>query len=447
MIELNKKYGCLIVLDQGEEYEKSEYYLKILERYQELKEELNPLLLRLESIQEEIANNHKLQMMVENNSYTKQYSDFENRFRKLSFELMINLEYNEYKDIELKLETHYKCKCRCGKVHFYNEKTLENNPRYCFYPISIADTSCSYSYKAKNSSRKKEQKYKGLENVYLWTKPRAKSSYIGAQRDFLYEQEEWDYSLPSEKYCELYNKNKIKKITQKEEEHRLMVANLPRINVKNFDEHYVGKQYESLYIAECVNDHLESEPMPYYTQMAYKGKRKHWSSIQVYKQYRCKCVLCGREQLITCDKFGIYPPTQYGYNAYNGYWSDVKCDCHHISSFQWIVNKLLFENDIKYSVEVSFSDLYGVGETNLLRFDFAIYNEDGSIKCLVECQGEQHFKSIDEYGGEEALKKQQANDELKREYVKKHNIPYIEISYKDKKYEKIEGILHSYDIL
>ena len=80
----------------------------------------------------------------------------------------------------------------------------------------------------------------------------------------------------------------------------------------------------------------------------------------------------------------------YGIHAYFGYWSNVYCDCHPISSFQWIVTKLLFDNNISYTVEYSFDDLYGSGGVNHLRYDFAVFNKDGSIKCLIECQGSQH---------------------------------------------------------
>jgi len=205
----------------------------------------------------------------------------------------------------------------------------------------------------------------------------------------------------------------------------------------------VGMKYESFEVVECTNDALESEPIPYFTQQHHKCYR----NITVYKQYRCRCYLCGRERLITCDKFGIYPPTKCGLNAYYGYWSKVQCGCHTISSFQWIVNKLLIENAITYSVEVSFPDLYGVSGDKHLRFDFAIYNEDGFISCLIECQGEQHYKPIEEFGGEYQFKIQKQNDQIKRAYAKKQNIPLLEISYKDKQYEKVKKILIQNEIL
>ena len=108
--------------------------------------------------------------------------------------------------------------------------------------------------------------------------------------------------------------------------------------------------------------------------------------------------------MITSNKFGIYPPTEYGVTAYYGYWSDLYCDCNPISSFQWIVNKILLESNVSYRVEVTFPDFYGIAGKSQLRYDFGILNSDGSILCLIECQGEQHYKSVDEFGGKISLK-------------------------------------------
>ena len=154
----------------------------------------------------------------------------------------------------------------------------------------------------------------------------------------------------------------------------------------------MGRRYESLDVLECVNNSLESVPTPYYTQR----HEKKYHDITIYKEYRCRCYLCGKEKLIKCDKFGIFPPTEYGYRAYGGYWSDVFCDCHAISSFQWIVTDILMKNGIDYRVEVSFDGVYGIDNETPLRFDFAIYKE-GKVWALIECQGERHFMPVEEF--------------------------------------------------
>jgi hypothetical protein len=72
--------------------------------------------------------------------------------------------------------------------------------------------------------------------------------------------------------------------------------------------------------------------------------------------------------------------------------------------------KIFHEYGISYHVKESFRGLLGTQGKRLLRFDFAIFNPDGSLKCLVECQGEQHFVAIEKFGGEDRLIKQKERD-------------------------------------
>ena len=416
MINNYCKYGCLTVLDMGEEYTHSEQYFAYKEKYDSLKVEIQSY---IEKRQKLVDENPSLFEMEEQNIITSENDDFHTQLCLLN--VQIYTRNKEFHRIKGKIEIHYKCQCKCGRIHYYNAKTIESKPKYCYYPVPVS-TRFTYSTKARNATYRKEQKYADLECVILCDKSKC---------------------IPSENYCDYYNAYKAKQLAKNEEKLRLTIAEIPRKLATNYDFDYVGLKYESLEILECINETLESIPMPYYTQQ----HKKWYSDIIVYKQYRCRCYLCGREQSVTCDKFGIFPPTEYGATAYNGYWSRVQCGCHPISSFQWIVNKLLFENKIPYRVEVSFSDLYGISGGKQLRFDFAIYNEDGSIKCLIECQGEQHYKPVDEFGGVYQYNVQVKNDELKREYTRSHNIPLIEISYKDKKYEEIKEILTEKGIL
>ncbi|MBR4948557.1 MAG: hypothetical protein IKZ29_08365 [Clostridiales bacterium] len=415
MVEKSKKYGCLTVLDDGEEYRRTELYIECLEKSDELRKVLEPYF----EMQNEVKTNYPEVFDKDRKiKLTNSGREACNKLRRLQWEYGFQLD--EFKQLQIKLAKHYKCECKCGKTHYYNSKTLESNPRFCIYPIPIASR-FTYSIKAQKATERKREKYSGIESVLLSDKADC---------------------VPSEDYCALYNKHREKQLTKNEEKLNLEIAALPRIKAKNYDVDYEGKQYESLLIEECINDHLESKPTFSFTQFHHK----RWHTITVYKQYRCKCLLCGREQLITCDKFGIYPPTEYGYRAYYGYWSDVSCDCHPISSFQWIVTKLLMENGIRYQVEYSFDDLYGIAGKNQLRFDFAVFNDDGTIKALIECQGEQHYKPVEEFGIYK-FQQQIKNDGLKRQYTASHNIPLIEISYKQKQIGIVEEILKNNGII
>ena len=302
----------------------------------------------------------------------------------------------------------YKCKCRkCGKIRYYTEETILTEPRFCYYPLYISDI-FTYSTRASNATYRKRQRYQNNETVY----------FVSDKNDL----------KPSDEYCDKWNEKKNKEITKQAEKEAAIIAALPRQYAKNYDIDYTGSLFESLEVLECVNDRLESAPDFHYNQR----HKKVYSDITVYKQYRCRCYLCGKEKLITCDQIGT---------------KSACCVCHQVSSFQWTVNKLFLEHKIPYRVEVSFPGLYGVQRKNLLQFDFAVYNEDGTIKCLIECQGEQHERPVEEFGGEFQYEMQRSNDELKREHVKTHKIPYIEISYKENKQEKILEILTKDGIL
>ena len=93
-----------------------------------------------------------------------------------------------------------------------------------------------------------------------------------------------------------------------------------------------------------------------------------------------------------------------------------------------IINSILQLSNINYKKEVSFDDLV---YEKALKFDFGIYDINNKLLCLIEYQGEQHYKACEHFGGEENFRKQQNRDNLKREYCRKNNIPLIEIPYTD----------------
>ena len=159
MIEAGQKYGCLTVLDSGEEYRASEYYKSLLSETKELKEKLSDLLIEQKDICE-LLSEYPYREMYENKiPKDEKYAEIDNRVRAFKNKAFFNWEYQRYLELVEKLKLKYKCKCKCGKVSYYNEYTLNKNPRYCFYPVSIADLQFSYSYGAKNANERKRRKY------------------------------------------------------------------------------------------------------------------------------------------------------------------------------------------------------------------------------------------------------------------------------------------------
>jgi very-short-patch-repair endonuclease len=101
--------------------------------------------------------------------------------------------------------------------------------------------------------------------------------------------------------------------------------------------------------------------------------------------------------------------------------------------------KFLDKNKIKYDYQKIFNDC--VLKT-YLPFDF--YLPEHNI--CIEYDGEQHFKSVDYFGGDGGFEIRKTNDEIKNKYCKDNNIKLIRISYIDiKDVEKILNKELNYD--
>lgn len=324
------KYGCLQVLDDG-----AEFLQVVQERISNIKEEKEEFLrgvkkvTKIEETEKQIIEPRDVYKPVD-------LAVCGNLFKLDSYDQSIK-ELLRKKEIK-----HYKCRCRkCGKIRYYSEETLQTEPKVCCKPV-YCSSRFTYSIKANNANYNKRKKYENNEAVCL----------VNDKEDV----------IPADEYCSAWNDKREKELFKQAEKDAQIIAAIPRKNAINYYKDYTGLIYESLEVLECVNDKLESIPIPYYTQ---RHQKKYYDII-VYKEYRCRCYLCGKEKMVTCDKFGIFPPTGYGYRAYDGYWSAVSCECHKISSFQWIVNDILIKNGINYRVEVTVDGVYGIDNEQLL---------------------------------------------------------------------------------
>lgn len=94
------------------------------------------------------------------------------------------------------------------------------------------------------------------------------------------------------------------------------------------------------------------------------------------------------------------------------------------------IEEILKEANMSFQEEYSFSDL--ISSTGRpLRFDFAVFDDNGDLDFLIEYQGIQHYQAKSKFGGYSGLRKQQFNDMRKREYCKKHGITLLIIPYWD----------------
>ena len=92
------------------------------------------------------------------------------------------------------------------------------------------------------------------------------------------------------------------------------------------------------------------------------------------------------------------------------------------------IEQLLKVNNIPYQKQVTFSDCLS-SENGVLRYDFAILDENNQIIKLIEFDGEQHFTPIKCFGGENGFKLTKKHDEIKNNYAKNKGIPLIRIPF------------------
>ena len=94
------------------------------------------------------------------------------------------------------------------------------------------------------------------------------------------------------------------------------------------------------------------------------------------------------------------------------------------------IEEILQQAGLNFVEEYSFPDLLSTGGRPL-RFDFAVFDDNGDLDFLIEYQGIQHYQPKSKFGGYAGLRKQQYNDMRKREYCKQHGYKLIVIPYVD----------------
>lgn len=94
------------------------------------------------------------------------------------------------------------------------------------------------------------------------------------------------------------------------------------------------------------------------------------------------------------------------------------------------IEEILEQNDMIFQEEYAFADLRSENG-RLLRFDFAVFDEDGNIDFLIEYQGKQHYEPSNKFGGKKGLFQQQHNDNKKRRFCALHGLRLVEIPYTD----------------
>lgn len=117
------------------------------------------------------------------------------------------------------------------------------------------------------------------------------------------------------------------------------------------------------------------------------------------------------------------------------------CGCLSRPRLELHVSEYLDFHGIEYETQKKYDDLHGVGG-GLLSYDFLVYKNQEPY-CLIECQGEQHFKSVKHFGGDAMFEIRQEHDRRKREYADLIGLRLVEVMYTDYTYDSIADFLNN----
>lgn len=102
------------------------------------------------------------------------------------------------------------------------------------------------------------------------------------------------------------------------------------------------------------------------------------------------------------------------------------------SNGEIIIHEILEEHNVPFSEEQEFPGLTTTKGVPL-RFDFCVFNDDGSVDFLIEYQGRQHYEPITKFGGAKGFRKQQYNDAQKRQFCLRTGLKLVCIPYWDER--------------
>lgn len=118
----------------------------------------------------------------------------------------------------------------------------------------------------------------------------------------------------------------------------------------------------------------------------------------------------------------------------NNFINGTRCPACRESQGEANVRRYLEELGIPYEPQKSFE---GLKNKKHLSYDF--YIPDRGV--LIEYNGQQHYKSIEFFGGKDTYEKQVINDRLKKEFACSLGYKLIEIPYTYKTYEEVKELL------
>ena len=166
-------------------------------------------------------------------------------------------------------------------------------------------------------------------------------------------------------------------------------------------------------LGHSMIDDLTGQVFGNLTVIGITDKRKNGYNVI----WHCKCT-CGNEIDVK------------GSDLKRGH--TTSCGCIKSTGEQKII-QIFMENNIKFDTQYWFNDCINPQTNCKLLFDFYL----PSYQCLIEYDGEQHFKYTNQgWNNKDHFEQVQYRDEIKNQYCKEKGIKLIRIPYWD--YDKID---------
>lgn len=229
-------------------------------------------------------------------------------------------------------------------------------------------------------------------------------------------------------YCA--NKNRIKKIVKDKSE---IINDFAEYGYKIITpENKMDTRQTELLIEDCFgyrgylsHNHLKNgRRLSFYGKNNNKLKLYNINNYFKLNNYKCLAInmIDDKQVKIKCECGECF--NVFAYKVLSGKRAKCKKCSRKQSTYEYKVESFLKEKNIQYISEFI---IHSCKDILPLPFDFQL--PDYNI--LIEVDGEQHFKAISAFGGQDGFEYIKRHDNIKNEYCKKYNIPLLRISYID----------------
>lgn len=127
--------------------------------------------------------------------------------------------------------------------------------------------------------------------------------------------------------------------------------------------------------------------------------------------WMCECGVCGKHFVALPAKIK------------NGH--ITSCGCRKQSSHEQYIEEVLKRENVVYKRQYTTP---ACRNKQVLLFDFALF-QNNELLALIEYDGQQHFKAVDLFGGEEALIRTQQRDRIKDKFCQENGIALHRLPY------------------